>query len=138
MISSLLVGLAFFLPPKKRLADHAGIQSAFDALVNVVTEVVSDGVSQEGGRFSKEELENMSAVGDLLSELGHGVATRLAEQWGHQEGSIFRRISPSLFTTREANDWNNFQGRYSMELKALGIHCEFFLYYYPLGLVLIC
>lgn len=75
----------------------------------------------------------MMAVGNLLSDMGHSLAVGLAKRWGHQEGSVFRRISPSLFTTRDPSDWNNFQARFSAEQKALGIHCQYFLFLLLLG-----
>lgn len=103
------------LPPLRNLLQEPGIQDAVDTLINTIVDL-APAKGQPGGRFSSAETEMMAAVCTLLSSSGNTLAGLLGDRWGHSEGSILRRLLPTLFTSREENEWNLFLRRYRDEL----------------------
>lgn len=107
--------------PLERLMDNPEIQANLAKLITSITHIASESVTGEpGGRFSRQEMAQLSTVNELVGQITQGVAGSIANKWGHSQGSIMRRIAPGIFTTREPTDWNHFQGRYSAILKAKG------------------
>lgn len=124
-------GPQFVLPPLRNLLEEPRIRDALDGLIEAIMDAAPE-KSQGGGRFSLGEIEMMSATCSLLSSTGNTLAKLLGTKWDHSDGTILRRLLPTLFSTRDSNEWNLFLRRYRAKLVARG---ERGLYKVSLGFV---
>lgn len=114
-----LSGPQFILPPLRNLLEEPRVKDAVDTLIETIIDAAPE-KGQGGGRFSLGETEMMTAVCSLVSSTSNTLARLLGDRWDHSEGTILRRLLPTLFTTREENEWNLFLRRYRAKLVAQG------------------
>lgn len=105
------------LPPLRNLLEEPHVQDAVDTLIKTILEIAPE-KGQAGGRFSSAETEMMAAVCTLLSTSGNTLARLLGDRWDHSEGSVLRRLLPTLFRGREESEWNLFLRRFRAKLIA--------------------